>query len=30
VNPIEFTTVSNQDEVCEILDLQAGNLPSAL
>ena len=30
MNPIEFTTVSNQDEVCEILDLQAGNLPSAL
>jgi GNAT superfamily N-acetyltransferase len=30
VDPIEFTTVSNSDEVGEILDLQARNLPSAL
>ena len=30
VNPIEFTTVRTADEVHEILELQAGNLPSAL
>ena len=30
VDAIEFTTVSNPDEVSEILELQARNLPSAL
>jgi hypothetical protein len=30
VDPIEFTTISNADQVSEILDLQARNLASAL
>lgn len=30
LDPIEFTTVSHPDEVGEILELQARNLPSAL